>query len=119
MAKKLETVLLIASLEKASKKTEKALWSSLAEKMQSPKRNKVLINLDKLNKLALLNKGKTLLVPGKVLSQGELHEKVVVVAVSASETAKAKIKAKGEFILLKDFAEKCEKVKVADVIIVK
>jgi large subunit ribosomal protein L18e len=119
MAKKLETLKLVTSLEKATKKTSAALWDDLAYRIQRPTRNRVIVNLDKLSKLVAKNKGKILVVPGKILSEGELNEKATIVAVSASETAKEKINKKGEFIALKDFVEKAEKVKVSDVIIVK
>jgi large subunit ribosomal protein L18e len=90
MAKKLETVKLVASLEKAARKTKKAIWSDLAEKLMERRRAKKQINLDKLSVLAKQFKGKTLVVPGKVLAKGELTEKVTIVAVSASESAKKK-----------------------------
>jgi len=119
MAKKLETIKLVASLNKAAKSTKKNMWADLTEKLNSPTRNKIIVGLDKLDKMAKKNKGKILLVPGKVLVKGELTEKVKVVAINASEEAKAKINAKGEFILLKDFAKNTEKVKVSEVVIVK
>ncbi len=119
MAKKLETIKLIASLEKAAKSTESAIWADLAERLVKPTRNKVVVNLDKLNVMAKKNKGKILLVPGKVLVKGELTEKAKVVAVNASEGAKAKIAAKGEFILLKDFAKDVSRVKASEIVIVK
>jgi len=119
MAKKLETIKLIASLEKAAKATKKPFWSDLAKRLNSSRRSRIAVDLGKLSEIASKNKGKTIVVPGKVLSQGELSEKVTIVAVSASEAAKAKIKGKGEFVLLADFAQKAEKVKVSDTIIVK
>ena len=119
MGKKLETVKLVVSLEKTARKTKKALWEDLAERLQSPRRNKVAVNLEKLNRIASTAKGKTLLIPGKVLAQGELNEKTIIVAISASEEAKKKIKAKGEFITLKEFVEKGAKADLSKVIIVK
>ena len=54
-----------------------------------------------------------------MLSRGELSEKVTVVAVTASESAKAKISAaKGEFIALKDLALKAEKLKASELVLV-
>jgi len=118
MAKKLETIKLIASLEKVAKATKKEIWTDLARRMDSPSRNALTVNLGEINKVLVANKGKTIIVPGKVLSDGELSEKAVIVAVSASEGAQAKINKKGEFIALKDFAEKASKVKASDLIIV-
>ena len=119
MAKKLETKKLIASMEKAARTTKKLIWTDLAEKMDKPTRGKIEVNIDSINKVALAHKGKILVVPGKLLSRGELTEKVTVVAVSASASAQEKISAaKGEFIALKDFALKAEKIKASDLVIV-
>ncbi len=119
MAKKLETIKLIASLEKAAKSTKSALWADIAERLAAPTRNKVVVDLDKLDTMAKKNKGKILLVPGKVLVKGEYGEKAKIVAVNASENAKNKIEAKGEFVFLRDFAKNADKVKASEVIIVK
>ena len=117
MTKKLETKRLIIELEKTSRATKKQIWKDLAERLGKPSRNDMDINVEKLNALAKKFKGKTLVVPGKILSKGELNEKVKIVAVSASEKAQEKINAKGEFVLLKDFIS--EKVKVSELMIVK
>jgi len=118
MAKKLETVKLIASLEKVARKTKKAIWADLAERMAKRSRTKKEVNLDEINKLAKQFKGKTLIVPGKVLARGILEEKVTVVAVNASSEAKAKIEEKGKFVYLIDFAENAEKVKTNELVII-
>ncbi len=115
--KKLETQELIASLEKTSRKTKKVFWKNVAEILNKPTRNKITINVDKINKLAEKFKGKTLVVPGKILSNGELNTKVKVVAVEASNKAEEKINSKGELILLKDFIS--EKINVKDLVLVK
>ena len=119
MAKKLETVKLVASLEKATRKTGKAVWNDLAERLLAPTRNRAVINVDRLDSLAKQFAGKTLVVPGKVLSQGEFNSKATIVAVSASALAKQKINAKGEFVRLIDFAKKADKIDVKKIVIVK
>ena len=119
MAKKLETKKLIASMEKAARQTKKLIWADLAERLAKPTRGKIEVNIDSINTMALAHKGKILVVPGKLLSRGTLNEKVTVVAVSSSASAQEKINAvKGEFILLKDFALKSDKVKVSELVIV-
>jgi len=115
MAKRLELELLIASLEKTTRKTKKPIWADLAERLGKPSRHNVVINLYELDKLAKQFAGKTLIVPGKVLATGELSEKAKIVAVEASEKAIAT----GKVVLLKDFIEGAEKVKVSDLVIVK
>ena len=119
MAKKLETIKLVAGLEKATRKTDKAIWEDLAQRLNAPSRNNMAINLDKLSQMAKKFEGKILVVPGKVLAQGELDRKVTIVAVAASEVAKKKIAKKGEFILLKDFAAKADKVDTKKLVIIK
>jgi large subunit ribosomal protein L18e len=115
--KKLEIERLIASLEKTSRKTKKKIWKDLAERIQKPKRNNTVINVGKIDKMAKKFKGKILVVPGKILSEGTIEEKVKVVAVDASEKAIEKISEKGEFLYLKDFVD--EKVKVNELVMVK
>lgn len=119
MVKKLETIKLVASLEKAGRVTKKAIWKDLAERLQAPTRNKVVINVEKINYLAKKFKGKTLIVPGKILSQGELTEKVSVVAVTASELAQKKINSSGKFVTLAEYSKNPAKIEVNKTIIVK
>ncbi|HPM85532.1 MAG: 50S ribosomal protein L18e [Candidatus ainarchaeum sp.] len=120
MVKKLETIKLIASSEKAARKTHKKIWGRLVEELSKPTRGKVEVNIDSINKMAQKNKGKILLVPGKLLSRGILNQKVTVVAVNASSSAQEKIKSqKGEFISLKEFVLTPEKVETKNLVIVK
>ena len=117
MTKKLETQKLVASLNQTSRKTKKIFWKNLANIIEKPTRNQVSININRLDKLAQKFKGKTIIVPGKILSMGELSVKTKIVAIEASTKATEKINAKGELILLKDFIS--DKVKVKDLVIVK
>jgi len=119
MAKKFETVKLIASLEKAARTTKKGMWKDLAERLTTPSRNNIAVNVEKINYLAKKNKGKTLLVIGKVLSQGELSEKVDVVAISVSAIAKTKINASGKFTTLAEFVKSAGKVDLKKIVLVK
>jgi large subunit ribosomal protein L18e len=69
----------------AAKKNPK--WYRVAEILASPRKNHKQINLDELNKL----EGKIIVVPGKVLSQGEVSKKIKIVALKFSEKAKEKL----------------------------
>jgi large subunit ribosomal protein L18e len=70
-------------------------WLEVAGLLSSPKANMTIINVDELNQKT--KDGETILISGKVLSQGELNKKIKVVALSFSKKAKEKIlQAKGE-----------------------
>lgn len=78
-----------------AKKNEK--WMDIATILSSPRRNKIQVNLDKIGK----EEG-DVLIPGKVLSQGETKSKKVV-AFAFSEKAKEKIlKAGGKVVYIMD-----------------
>lgn len=77
------------------KKTNPAVAKLLAR----PVKKMTDLNLSEIDKRA--KDGETVLIVGKVLSSGELTKKVKIVAWSASEKAKEKIKeAKSEFVTL-------------------
>lgn len=60
-------------------------WQGVASALSTPRRIRLSVNLDKLN-------GKEdVVVPGKVLSQGEFNSKNKVIALSFSEKAEEKI----------------------------
>lgn len=71
----------------AAKKKE--AWNEVAGILSGPRRKRINLNLDKINSES--KDGETVLVPGKVLSQGELHKKIKLVALSFSEKAKEKL----------------------------
>jgi large subunit ribosomal protein L18e len=74
---------------------KKAKWVEIAGLLSGPRANMMNLNLDKLNEES--KEGDTIVVPGKILAQGELNKKIKVVALSFSEKAKEKIsKARGE-----------------------
>lgn len=63
-------------------------WFKVAEILSYPRRKKFEMNLSKISENA---KGSIVLIPGKVLSQGELNKKIKVVAFNISENAKKKL----------------------------
>jgi large subunit ribosomal protein L18e len=64
-------------------------WVGIAGILSSPRRNRICINLEEINKEA--KAGETIIVPGKVLSQGDIDKKIKVVAFSFSEKAREKL----------------------------
>ena len=91
LGKKTNPILVSTILEAKKKKN----WLEVAALLSSPRANMFNINLDKLNNEA--KDGETVIITGKVLSQGDLNKKIKVVAFSFSKKAMEKIlKAKGE-----------------------
>lgn len=64
-------------------------WFKIAEILSSSRRKRINVNLDQLEKN--LDDKKLLIVPGKVLSQGEISKKGKIIAFKFSEKAKEKL----------------------------
>ncbi len=71
----------------AAKKKDK--WLKVARILSGPRRKAISLNLEKINENS--KDGDTIIIPGKVLSQGEINKKVKIVALSFSEKAKEKL----------------------------
>lgn len=63
----------------------------IARKLALPRRKQIKISLSQLNNI----KGKSAIVPGKVLSSGKIDKKLEIYASSYSDKAKEKLKAAG------------------------
>lgn len=82
-----------------AKKNDK--WNKAASILASPRRNKVAVNLDALDKIS--KEGDTLVVPGKVLGNGDVSKKLRIAALSFSQEALKKLKDKKcEVITIKE-----------------
>ena len=68
-------------------------WLNVAEILSGPRKNRTALNLEELNEK--IKSEKIILIPGKILSQGELDKKIKVVALNFSEKAKEKLKKSG------------------------
>ena len=82
-------VQLIRELKKLSNKEKVNIWKRVAKELERPTRKQREVNIWKINKVTKDND--TIIVPGKVLGEGELDHKVSVAAYQFSEGAKAKI----------------------------
>lgn len=80
---------LLAALEEKGRTNK--LWRRLADDLKKPARQQRLVNVYKIEKYA--QQGETIVVPGKVLSVGELSKKVDVAALTFSTEARRKIEA--------------------------
>jgi large subunit ribosomal protein L18e len=68
-------------------------WVAIAGMISRGRKKQAIINLSDINKQS--KEGENVLVPGKVLSQGEIKKKVKVIALNFSEKAKEKLKNSG------------------------
>ena len=90
----------LASLIRSMKKNNQL---KLASMLGLPKRNAVMINLDKLNKET--NADEMVIVPGKILGQGNINHKLTIAAFRFSANAKEKLKKAGcKFVDIEDIA---------------
>ncbi len=70
-----------------AKKNEK--WQEVASIISSPRRQRINLNIEQIDKES--KEGDILLIPGKVLSQGEMNKKIKIIALEFSEKAKEKL----------------------------
>lgn len=95
---------LIDSLRKLSIEQKVNIWKRIASDLEKPSRQRRIVNLSKIDQYAKENE--TVIVPGKVLGNGELSKSVTVAAFSFSEQAKDKISKKGSFLSINELAQK-------------
>lgn len=99
-----ELVKLIRFLKKQSTESEAEIWKDIAERLAKPRRNRPAVNLSRLSRYTQENE--VVVVPGKVLSTGELSHPITITAFAFSENAKEKIKAsKGKCLSFAELAK--------------
>ncbi len=79
----------IVFLRKAANQYNAPIWKTVKEFLEKPKRKRVAVNISKINRYT--KDGDMVVVPGKVLSCGEMKHKVVIGAFAYSERAKKKL----------------------------
>lgn len=77
---------LVETILKAAKNEK---WMDVARIISGPRRNRISVNLDAIDEKA--EDGEIILIPGKVLSQGEVSKKIKIVALNFSENAIEKL----------------------------
>jgi len=100
----LELQNLIQDLKVFGGKNNINLWKRIAKELEAPRRRRRKVNLYRINKT--IRDNEIALVPGKVLSLGELHKKVTVAAYQFSGNAKEKINHIGKAISIRELIEK-------------
>ena len=84
---------LVLSLKQLSNDQEVRIWHRIAKDLGKSTRQRREVNVSRIN--SNTKDGDTIIVPGKVLSLGELDHKVNVAAWSFSQAAMEKINSKG------------------------
>ncbi len=83
---------LIERLLEESARRNTRLWKDLAYRLARPRKLMAEVNVSKINRYA---RGSTVVVPGKVLSSGNIERKITVAALAFSEKAREKIERSG------------------------
>ncbi len=91
---------LIKELQELARTQNSLLWKLAAFELSRPTRKRREVNVSNIDMAA--EDGETVLVPGKVLSAGELTKKVTVAAWKFSANAKAKINKKGKAVSIQE-----------------
>jgi|SRR3989338_424383 len=98
---------LVETIIKA-KKNDK--WLGIASLLSAPRKLKISVNLEKIEKES--KEGDTIIVPGKVLSQGDISKKIRIAALSFSQQAREKLKnRKCEIVTIKEEISKNKEAK--------
>ncbi len=79
---------LIKNLKDKSYNEEVAIWKDVAQRLERASRRQAEVNLSDINRVSEENQ--TVLVPGKVLSNGKLDHEVSIAALKFSKTAQEK-----------------------------
>jgi large subunit ribosomal protein L18e len=100
-----EIIHLIRFLKKQSREKNAGIWLDVAENLSKPSRQRVAVNLSKINRYT--EKNATIIVPGKVLASGTLDHAITVAAFDASDKAKEKLAAaKAKYLSIAELMEK-------------
>ena len=86
-------VSLIHNLKKQASEKDISIWKDIAVRLEKSSKNWPEVNLNRISKYT--GEKETALVPGKVLSDGELTKKVTIAAWAFSDKAEEKIKKAG------------------------
>jgi large subunit ribosomal protein L18e len=96
---------LIIKLKRQSRDPGGRIWRTLYDDLQSARRIRVTVNVGDLQRHH--KRGRVMVVPGKVLGDGIIVDKLSVAAVAFSAQARTKIEGKGgQCLTIDEFMEK-------------
>ena len=88
-----ELIALVASLREKGREEGAPIWRDIAQRLERPSRLWAEVNVGKLEQF--VKEGETAVVPGKVLSAGQVQRPITVAAYGFSGKAREKITAAG------------------------
>lgn len=100
---------LIADLRSLANKEKVMLWKRIADELEKPTRRRRETSIENINKST--KKDETIIVPGKILSKGELNHNVKIAAWKFSEASKQKINKTGKIISIPELIKENPKGK--------
>jgi len=86
-------IALIHELKKQANENDAPIWKDIATRLEKSSSNWPEVNLDRISKYT--GEKETALIPGKVLSDGDLTKKITIAAWSFSSKSEEKIKKAG------------------------
>lgn len=92
---------LVRELKKLGREKKANIWRRIADELNKSTRRMREVNIEKINRVT--KEGETIIVPGKVLGEGEIKHKISVAAYKFSESAKSKLK---NCMLIEELMEK-------------
>ncbi len=81
---------LIENLKKKSLELNAPIWKAIAKKLEKPTRQRIAVDLSRIERYT--TNGETVIIPGIVLSSGQLTKTVNIAAWRFSDSAARKIK---------------------------
>lgn len=99
-----ELHVLLGELRKAASGDKALIWKRIAADLSKPSRQRRVVNLSRISRYTKEND--VVVVPGKVLSAGDLNHKVQVAAFTFSHSAREKIEqAKGKAVTIRELLQ--------------
>ncbi|MFX1497457.1 MAG: 50S ribosomal protein L18e [Promethearchaeota archaeon] len=78
-------------------KTKRRIWRQISKKLSGPRKNRIEANLHRINKKT--KESDVIVVPGKVLGNGELEHKITIACLTCSKPARKKIENSGSKVI--------------------
>ena len=100
---------LIEELKEKAREHDSSIWRRVAYDLEKPSRNRRVVNLSRINRYSSENE--VVVVPGKVLSSGELDHSVTVAAFDFSDSAVSKISKIGKVMKISELIQESPKGK--------